>query len=490
MARFCKKCERKLGFFEEDFDGMCKDCYDESIEEERKRLEEKKAKRIREEEEKRRLEEKKRLEEKRKLEEIKKHKEEQERLELGEKTKYISNIISKYDSFIIAVANTLEVVSIGLKEFLSSGEKLALDMITYKGGSIYTDLKQKTINWNVGMFESIISSLPLQVKLNDIENLYTLEKFKEFVFKFNDIFKIKKESIEKYDIFKFSIYKENILGNDFASIEKLLADFNEELDSFIQSANLSFNYEFAKQCEENKKLNALNFVYSLYLSLLYELLVFDQNIEIFKNDEELKIVFANLIKSQSDKDYISSKLYELCSNLYKDKFIGLQSKKMFEIITTILLKKGIADKLDNTIENYYEITKERKKNIKYEKLSAEIEEGLFKTIELHFVKSISNDVDFKEFIIKICFLFETAKSDYDIAIEEKKKILAQKEKERLLNGDFSKEIEMQKQAVEYSNVQNGYEFEEYVANLYRKLGYTIEEVTKKSGDQRCRCNCI
>lgn len=319
MARFCKKCERKLGFFEEDFDGMCKDCYDESIEEERKRLEEKKAKRIREEEEKRRLEEKKRLEEKRKLEEIKKHKEEQERLELGEKTKYISNIISKYDSFIIAVANTLEVVSIGLKEFLSSGEKLALDMITYKGGSIYTDLKQKTINWNVGMFESIISSLPLQVKLNDIENLYTLEKFKEFVFKFNDIFKIKKESIEKYDIFKFSIYKENILGNDFASIEKLLADFNEELDSFIQSANLSFNYEFAKQCEENKKLNALNFVYSLYLSLLYELLVFDQNIEIFKNDEELKIVFANLIKSQSDKDYISSKLYELCSNLYKDK---------------------------------------------------------------------------------------------------------------------------------------------------------------------------
>lgn len=49
---------------------------------------------------------------------------------------------------------------------------------------------------------------------------------------------------------------------------------------------------------------------------------------------------------------------------------------------------------------------------------------------------------------------------------------------------------MQKHEVEYSNVQNGYEFEEYVANLYRKLGYTIEEVTKKSGDQRCRCCSI
>ena len=42
---------------------------------------------------------------------------------------------------------------------------------------------------------------------------------------------------------------------------------------------------------------------------------------------------------------------------------------------------------------------------------------------------------------------------------------------------------MKKQAVEYSNIQNGYEFEEYVANLYKKLGYRIEEVTKKSGDQ-------
>ena len=50
---------------------------------------------------------------------------------------------------------------------------------------------------------------------------------------------------------------------------------------------------------------------------------------------------------------------------------------------------------------------------------------------------------------------------------------------------MSKEIEVQMQKVEYSNVGDGYEFEQYVANLYKKLGYTIEEVTKKSGDQRC-----
>ena len=38
MARYCNKCERKMGFFEQNFDGMCKECYNISIEEERKRL--------------------------------------------------------------------------------------------------------------------------------------------------------------------------------------------------------------------------------------------------------------------------------------------------------------------------------------------------------------------------------------------------------------------------------------------------------------------
>ena len=36
MARYCSNCNKKFGFFEEDYDGMCKDCYDKKIEEERK----------------------------------------------------------------------------------------------------------------------------------------------------------------------------------------------------------------------------------------------------------------------------------------------------------------------------------------------------------------------------------------------------------------------------------------------------------------------
>ena len=83
----------------------------------------------------------------------------------------------------------------------------------------------------------------------------------------------------------------------------------------------------------------------------------------------------------------------------------------------------------------------------------------------------------------------------------KNKAKIEKERLRLLEGDISTEVilnkkiqqkKIQQKEVEigYQNVKDGFEFEEYVANLYKKLGYRIEEVTKKSGDQRSRRNSI
>lgn len=69
-----------------------------------------------------------------------------------------------------------------------------------------------------------------------------------------------------------------------------------------------------------------------------------------------------------------------------------------------------------------------------------------------------------------------------------------KEQMRLLKGDLSKENKLNSKIqekenkkrqleLEYTNIENGYDFEEYIAKFYEKLGYKIEEVTKKSGDQ-------
>ena len=31
MARFCSKCKKKFKFFEKDFNGICKNCYEENL---------------------------------------------------------------------------------------------------------------------------------------------------------------------------------------------------------------------------------------------------------------------------------------------------------------------------------------------------------------------------------------------------------------------------------------------------------------------------
>ena len=40
MARYCSQCNRKIGFFEEDFDGMCKSCFEEKQKQEELRRQE------------------------------------------------------------------------------------------------------------------------------------------------------------------------------------------------------------------------------------------------------------------------------------------------------------------------------------------------------------------------------------------------------------------------------------------------------------------
>ena len=95
MARYCSNCNKKFGFFEEDYDGMCKDCYDKKIEEERKRNYEEQQKRIKEQEEKRKLEEQQRIEQQRKLEEQRK---ENEKRILEEQRKLKENTVIQHFS--------------------------------------------------------------------------------------------------------------------------------------------------------------------------------------------------------------------------------------------------------------------------------------------------------------------------------------------------------------------------------------------------------
>ena len=53
----------------------------------------------------------------------------------------------------------------------------------------------------------------------------------------------------------------------------------------------------------------------------------------------------------------------------------------------------------------------------------------------------------------------------------------------LANADLINNNNINNNLLDYSNITNGYDFEAFVANVYKMLGYNVEGVTSKSGDQ-------
>ncbi len=246
---------------------------------------------------------------------------------------------------------------------------------------------------------------------------------------------------------------------------------------------------------EKQHLVKIKIFYCYALAILYNL-IFCENIKIFENNVELNKMYSNLDKTTDDTGYIAGKLFYIYEKFYKNSFSEPLNEEDF--YTLIFLKKqlkilkttdnkAIEQKMNNiSIENKESIILEEIKKryfselLKMKNTSSYNEIHLMmKTTILQIVQVMNEDLTLDELLLILGHLDILSNKLYN-GLDT---FQAEQERERLLNGDMSKEIEMQKQAVEYSNVQNGYEFEEYVANLYKKLGYTIEKVTKKSGDQ-------
>lgn len=266
------------------------------------------------------------------------------------------------------------------------------------------------------------------------------------------------------------------------------------------SYNLNILLDFAK---EKQHLTQIKTFYCYALLIIYNL-IFCEKIKVFDKNEELNQMYNNLKETINDRTYIVDKLYYIYEKLYKNLFEEVMTKEDFYTLICIKNQIDILKRIeinDFIVPIEIDMTLEEKENIIVGKIQKKHFQELIniknsnsynellmiiKTSIIQTIQIIQNKISFDELLKMLSNLDSSANKVYN----NLDSFEAQQEKERLLNGDMTKEIEIQKQAVEYSNVQNGYEFEEYVANLYKKLGYTIEEVTKKSGDQRCRCNRI
>lgn len=331
---------------------------------------------------------------------------------------------------------------------------------------------------------NFIKKVMIEILPNNIDNIYATSK-----------------PIELYDIKKAVYYfltdylkecNSNFYVPKFNSLE-------EELEYSLEvEFREVFDYRY-----NNEEIKLFSYCYYHSILIVY-LLILSNDIKRFKNNKELYKIYSGLISTNINNTYIIEKLYKLYYSFYKDTFNTRLSISDFENIfnfnklNDMLFQKKFTDNFFkeieeqvsdfNNISEHTELIQKlvidsiNEKNINIDKINNNL-------IRIYYVNFLNNVIDHytTNNLLEIIELLErNINNTYESIIAKK----LENERQRLLNGDFSIEKELHKQELEYENLQNGYEFEEYVANLYRILGYTIEEVTKKSGDQRCGCNCL
>ena len=247
-----------------------------------------------------------------------------------------------------------------------------------------------------------------------------------------------------------------------------------------------------------------------------------------KANEELQQIFENLIGKDLENDYIEKKIYSIYEACYTNSFNRKFDIHEFNII--VYLNRYNSFYYNEINDNNKEFINEliSKSNMK---MNIEDDSNDIKNIAKKLYMALV-EIDINKIFSAIGYTLEDVISSLDGDMEEQRyfyneisksilKVLidsipakvffymyynienlsqiiklkveteiAKKERERYLSGDFGKEEKMIEEYYSFKNVKNGYEFEEYIGKLYKKLGYTIEEVTKKSGDQRSRCYCV
>ena len=330
-----------------------------------------------------------------------------------------------------------------------------------------------------------------------IKKIYHAESIKNCIFSNYFFIKPIKDLINRVGIYKFICLINNA---------KLM---NKDNGTYFKENVLSFTNTINK-----------NVLQKVFKCILY----YGKIVDLIENDEELNKICQNLLKTHNDNkyidySYISKKIYDIYYNSYKEKYKIDITKTDFSNVFAIMKAKNIkTDKYSDfylLINKNYKGAKQFPRKIYDELVLHKREIDFYENIVYEYIIQKRKELSLYEIynillnMDEMCSKYEKMVKDEKKQVKEQKekinelknKAKIEKERLRLLEGDISTEVilnkkiqqkKIQQKEVEigYQNVKNGFEFEEYVANLYKKLGYRIEEVTKKSGDQRSRRNSI
>ena len=254
---------------------------------------------------------------------------------------------------------------------------------------------------------------------------------------------------------------------------------------------------------DEEKRTYLSLLYSYHLALALNIVIrLNRNVtEIIQGD--IKTIVNNLRESYSvDDNDILDKVYPIYIE-YKEDDLQTLEKIEFKGVLNIYLNND-----DNGLDRFFKIyeesleifSKEVQENSlnlteSIENMLINMDVGLYfnrdmiiQNQERYYYEIFVNDLMYYLYRIIPTKHIETAfGNDFknmlvDTLYEKDRKEHVRLERDRLLKGDLSKEVDYYNDKLSFDSITTGYDFEEYLKTIFDKHGYYVE-VTKRSCDQ-------
>lgn len=483
MAIYCSACNRKLRFFETLYENKyCKECYNKQLQETQKakelqKKEEEKKKELQRQEEQKRLREQKANEENIKLE------------KLTSARDYLL-----YTNYYWVLIKSIDAIPFHYDDIFNNSVKNKFDIIKL-------------------LLDEIIIQLPKEFNLNDIKEMNTYRKSAKIIDTVLKTYVKNYLNCEKYyklllNLEQYSKEPNNNILDDreygngnYPLFISLFVDFENNVSKILDNKhNFIKQLEKCKEevLEKSKNPNKYDYnkcfvlaneyelqqtyeiigIYYYYTLIIIYYMYFNRTVDKIIKSSELYTIYTKLKKEVHNNNYIIEKLFPIYNSLYKNNFdIVFEDEDEFRfLIETISDKENVVEKNDYININSSILSIDLNKYINI----CDENELLYKMCD----EMNTNIISYKKFLSIDDMLNITIYSKQYLEVYNKiKKRQAEIEKERILNGHMQQEKEFIKNSLDYSNISNGYEFETFVANLYKLLGYEVLEVTSKSGDQ-------
>lgn len=218
---------------------------------------------------------------------------------------------------------------------------------------------------------------------------------------------------------------------------------------------------------------------------IIKIMFLESKIELLDKDNEFYKIVKNISKEINDIDVIVDKVKPIYNEFYRNELGNINNEVLFMLTLLIIDNNDLVfsekdDKILNITDtlwvNYEDIVYNMNDWIKYIAYNyRSIDPGLYVTIKIN--KNVSMD-DFNVYL-KVLSNYQNYIDEYYRLVDLNNKT---SDKERYLKGDFEKEKEELKIKYSLDNVVTGEDFELFLMDVFKHLGYDVKHLGK-SGDQ-------